>query len=134
MENDKTLTDEWFRICEFVALFPQTPNLSLYIDSTVGIKGLSFGFALEACYHGLREDTVYTGDSSPIYGFLPTESIEPAHMEVKASLMKQPGIEFTNMVMKNPISQMTVDELALDTAPILSANVRDLMKTIPLVS
>jgi len=78
---------EWFRICEYVALFPRTDNLSLYVNSSIGIAGLSFAFGLEACYLGLKETTVYTGDSSPLYNFIPTETISPAHMAVKASIM-----------------------------------------------
>jgi len=75
MEQDETLPPEWFRICEYVSLFPHTENLSLYVDSIAGIRGLSFGFGLEACYLGLKESTIYTGDSSPLYDFLPTDGI-----------------------------------------------------------
>lgn len=84
---DKKLPAEWMRICEYVALFPRTENLSLYVNSRAGIRGLSFGFALEACYFGLREKTIYTGDASPLYDFLPTDTIGVRHMHVKASIM-----------------------------------------------
>jgi len=38
------------------------------------------------------------------------------------------------MVMKNPISLMTTPEMALDVAPIMTPNVRDVMSAVPKVS
>lgn len=110
METDERLPAEWFRICEYVSLFPRTENLSLYVDSKAGVKGLSFAFALEACYLGLKEETIYTGDSSPLYNFLPTDSISVAHMRAKASIMSDTDVGYRNMIMKNPISLMSTDE------------------------
>jgi len=134
MERDERLPAEWFRICEYVSLFPRTENLSLYVDSKAGVRGLSFAFALEACYLGLKEETIYTGDSSPLYNFLPTDSIGVAHMRAKASIMSDTDVGYRNMIMKNPISLMSTDEQIPDLVPTMSSRVKDIMEVVPLIS
>lgn len=62
-------------------------NLAIHVESTVGIRGLSFAFALEACYFGYDHQLIYSGDSSPLYGFLPGAKISPEHARIKAKII-----------------------------------------------
>lgn len=54
-----------------MATLPDDDIVCFITDSEIGVEGVSYSFAFEAMMFGYPETYVYSGDSSPIYGWLP---------------------------------------------------------------
>lgn len=55
---------------------------------------------------------IYSGDSSPVYGFIPVMEIPMAHAQVKGRIMDSgQNHKYKALVMKQPLSLMDADSL-----------------------
>lgn len=59
------------RLADQLSALPDDEIICFATNSKLGIVGVSYSFAFEAMIFGYPEEYIYSGDSSPLYGWLP---------------------------------------------------------------